>query len=143
MKVSAKAEYACVALIELASRHGKGLPTSIKAIAEQYGISSAFLTQIFLQLKGAGMVMSVRGSAGGYQLAQPPERINLADIVETIDGQPQGSSALYSMPQSPIIHTLQGVWTRVQKLQRKILEEITVADLHRQAHEAGVVFYQI
>lgn len=143
MKISAKAEYACVAMVELASRHSQGLPTSIKAIAEQYGLSSPFLTQIFLQLKGAGMVVSVRGSSGGYQLNRSPEKIHLAEIIEAIDGPPPAVSALSSLPNSPVTITLQGLWHSVDVAQRNILEEISLADLYRQTHEAGVVFYQI
>ena len=79
MKLSAKAEYACVAMLELAARSNRGLPVSIKAISEQYGISSGFLMQIFLQLKGAGLVSSVRGASGGYQLLRPALEARLAD----------------------------------------------------------------
>src|SRR5436190_20185430 len=84
MKISAKAEYACVAMVELAAQYSKGQPVSIKAIAETYGISPGFLIQILLQLKGAGLVASSRGAAGGYQLAQAPDAINLANIIDVI-----------------------------------------------------------
>src|SRR4030095_10077524 len=86
MKISAKAEYACVSLVELANRYSRNVPVSLKGIAEQFGLSPAFLTQIFMQLKGAGIVVSARGSAGGYQLARKPEEISLADVLESVDG---------------------------------------------------------
>ena len=143
MKVSAKAEYACVALVELANRRTEGAPVSLKAIAEQYGISPAFLTQIFMQLKGAGIVMSVRGASGGYQLARSPEEINLAEVIETIDGPVRPSSGLAGLERQPIIATLQGVWQRVTAAQHEILQEVTLANLVRRAHDAGVVFFQI
>jgi Rrf2 family protein len=143
MKVSAKAEYGCVALVELATRHTETAPVSLKAIAEEYGISPAFLTQIFMQLKGAGIVRSIRGASGGYQLAREPDEITLAEIIETIDGLPRVSSALAGMESRPIITTLQGVWKNVNAAQREILQGITLADLLRGAHEAGVVFFQI
>jgi Rrf2 family protein len=143
MRVSAKAEYACVALVELANRSAQTGPVSLKAIAEQYGISPAFLTQIFMQLKGAGIVMSIRGPAGGYQLAKDPDEISLAEVIETIDGPVRPSSGLAGLEQHPIIDTLQGVWQRVAAAQHDILQGITLADLVRQAHDAGVAFYQI
>jgi Rrf2 family cysteine metabolism transcriptional repressor len=143
MRISAKAEYACLAMVELAKRFTRKLPTSIKVIAESYGMSSAFLMQIFLQLKGAGLVMSVRGSSGGYQLARPPEDISLAEIVEAIDGPPKGSSALTSLSSSPVIDGLKGVWKTVDRAERKILQDLSLADVHKQTHQAGIVYYQI
>ncbi len=143
MKISAKAEYACVALVELAIRHQRGLPTSLKIIAEHYGISQPFLMQIFMQLKGAGLVLSVRGAGGGYQLARKPEKISIADIVDVIDGPPTLETALSGLPESPIIHLLQGLWRDVGVQERKILEATTLAEIQKQAHETDVIFYQI
>jgi Rrf2 family protein len=143
MKISAKAEYACVALVELAIRHQRGLPTSLKIIAEQYGISQPFLMQIFMQLKGAGLVHSVRGAGGGYQLARKPEKISVADIVDVIDGPPALETALSALPESPIIRLLQGVWRDVGVQERKILEATTLAEIQKKAHETDVIFYQI
>ena len=79
MRISAKAEYACVAMLELAANYGEPQPVRIKAIADAQGIPQRFLVQILLQLKTAGLVASVRGASGGYQLARPPETISLAD----------------------------------------------------------------
>ena len=70
MRISAKAEYACVSMLELAA----SLPRSesqlvrIKTISDAQGIPPRFLVQILLQLKTAGLVGSVRGASGGYQL---------------------------------------------------------------------------
>src|SRR5262252_8056887 len=81
MKVSAKAEYACVAMVELAANRLDSQPVRVKAIADAHGIPLRFLVQILLQLKGAGLVASIRGAAGGYQLARRPTEISLADII--------------------------------------------------------------
>ncbi|HEY8505769.1 MAG TPA: Rrf2 family transcriptional regulator, partial [Gemmataceae bacterium] len=83
---SAKAEYACLAMLELAARHGDPQPTPLKSIAERHGIPERFLVQILLQLKGAGLVASTRGAAGGYQLTRPPGQITLADVIGVLDG---------------------------------------------------------
>lgn len=143
MKISAKAEYACVALVELAIRHARGLPTSLKVIAAQYGISQPFLMQIFMQLKGAGLVVSVRGAGGGYQLARGPDRISIADIVDVIDGPPSEETALSSLSESPIIRQLQQIWRDVDSRERAILETTTLAEIQKSAYEADVMFYQI
>ena len=63
MNISAKTEYACIAVLELALNYGSGDPVTIRAIAETHGIPSRFLVQILLQLKGTGIVGSTRGAA--------------------------------------------------------------------------------
>jgi Rrf2 family protein len=95
VKVSAKTEYACIAMIELAATYGSGDPVRIRSIAEVHGIPSRFLVQILLQLKGAGFVTSTRGASGGYELIKAPEEISLFDVMSVIEGQdePIGSSA--------------------------------------------------
>lgn len=143
MKISAKAEYACVAMVELAFRHQRGLPTSLKIIAEAYGISQGFLMQIFMQLKGAKFVHSIRGATGGYQLARAPEDIRISEIVEVIDGSSSVTSALSSSPERPLIRTLQGVWQEVHQAEREVLENITLASLIRRAQQSGGLDFQI
>src|SRR5215510_10070674 len=85
MRVSAKAEYACIAMLELAANVNERQPVRVKAIAEAHGIPQRFLVQILLQLKTAGLVVSVRGASGGYQLARPPDTISLAQVINAID----------------------------------------------------------
>src|SRR4051795_7395064 len=96
MIVSAKTEYACIAVLELSARHASGEPVRIRDIADAHGIPSRFLVQILLQLKSAGLVHSVRGAAGGYNLAREPEEITLLDVMTVVDGQlghiPTGST---------------------------------------------------
>src|SRR6516165_12783909 len=88
MRVSAKAEYACIAMLELAANFAEPQPVRVKAIAEAHGIPLRFLVQILLQLKTAGLVASVRGAAGGYHLTRPPDQISLADVITVIDRSP-------------------------------------------------------
>ena len=86
MRISAKAQYACLAVIYLARRRLENRPVPIREIAEAQGIPETFLTQILLKLKGAGLVLSTRGSAGGYRLARSPEEISLQDVLTVVDG---------------------------------------------------------
>ena len=85
MRVSAKAEYACVAMLELAAKFGDPQPVRVKAIADAHGVPLRFLVQILLQLKGSGLVASTRGAAGGYVLAKAPDQVSILDIVGVID----------------------------------------------------------
>ena len=128
MKVSAKAEYACVAMLELAAHYGSGEPVRIRTIAEEHGIPARFLVQILLQLKGAGFVSSTRGASGGYQLVKPPEEITLGEVMAVIEGQePPISSAGSS--NSPTSRVLVEAWREVAKAQYDALRTITFGDL--------------
>src|SRR5262245_57823099 len=86
MKLSAKTEYACLAMLQLAEDYPSGEPIQIRRIADEHGIPSRFLVQILLQLKGASLVASTRGAAGGYRLARHPAKITLGEVVDVMDG---------------------------------------------------------
>ena len=86
MMISSKAEYACLALIDLAQSGLGATLKRIRAIADAQGIPRQYLTQILLRLKAAGLVQSARGSIGGYQLARSPAGITVAEVIAAIDG---------------------------------------------------------
>ncbi len=129
MRVSAKAEYACVAVLELAAQHGSPQPLTVKAIAEMHGIPQRYLVQILLQLKGAGCVASTRGASGGYQLAMPPEEISLADIMTAIDGPFPSQHEPAASPRSPATRALCNTWNEVLNTERSLLQEVSFAEL--------------
>jgi len=74
MLFSAKAEYACVAMMELASRHGDPRPVRLTDIADKHGISSRFLVQILLQLKGRGWSTAPAGRPAAICWPAPRRR---------------------------------------------------------------------
>lgn len=84
MKLSTKGRYAMVALVDLAIAKGDDL-TSLAEISKRQDISLPYLEQLFVRLRRAGLVESVRGPGGGYRLAKTPETIRLADILEAVD----------------------------------------------------------
>ena len=90
MKISAKAEYACLAVLALARKSAEDPPVRIREISAAHGIPERYLVQILLQLKGAGLVMSTRGAAGGYRLARPAASISLGEVLTAIDGPESG-----------------------------------------------------
>ena len=142
MRVSAKAEYACFAMLELASGYAARQPVRVKTIADAHGIPQRFLVQILLQLKGAGLVSSVRGASGGYQLARPPEKIALADVVNAIDRAPVRPAPVAS-PTSPVVQTVRAVWRDLQAQEQHALQELSLAELVRRAGESAALSYQI
>lgn len=137
---SAKTEYACVALLELARHHNDPTPLRLKAISEAHGISHRFLVQILLQLKTAGLVASTRGASGGYHLGRPPDRITIADIVNVID--PPEPTRLEES-HTGLARAVHGVWAQILAAQRKILETTTLADLLQRSQAESEIIYQI
>ena len=84
MRLTTRARYAVMAMVDLASR-GEGTPVRLADIAERQQISLSYLEQLFGPLRRAGLVRSVRGPGGGYLLARPMDRLSVADIVLAVD----------------------------------------------------------
>jgi Rrf2 family protein len=141
MRVSAKAKYACIALLELAANYAAPQPLRVKAIADGQGISQRFLVQILLQLKTAGLVASVRGASGGYQLTRPPSQVSLADVIAAVDGEQAARPA--HAGDTPAARAVQSVWKEIQAEEQRILEDVTLAELVRRAQESAALSYQI
>ena len=135
MKISAKTEYACIAVLELASRFGSGEPVRIRKIAERHDVPPRFLVQILLQLKGAGLVRSTRGAAGGYHLDRPPEQVSLGEVMRVIEGasNKRNGTTTSASPDSPAVKALSQAWAHVDEVQRDMLNKITFAELLEQA----------
>ena len=143
MKISAKTEYACVAMLELASRYGSGEPVRIRKIAERHDVPPRFLVQILLQLKGAGLVASTRGAAGGYNLIRPPDQVSLGEVMQVIEGSTSGNGQSCSAsPDSPAVKVLMKAWHAVAAKEREMLNDISFADLlDRARQEDGQMYY--
>jgi Rrf2 family protein len=129
-------------VLELAVCYGQPQPVRVKAIAEAHGVPQRFLVQILLQLKTAGLVASIRGAAGGYQLARPPEQISLADVIQAIDKE-----ILKPLPtapaRSPVVQAIHDAWRELQARERRLFEELTFAELVRRTQQTSYLSYQI
>jgi len=143
MRVPAKAEYACIAVLELAASYGAPQPVRVKTIADAHNIPLRILVQILLQLKGAGLVVSTRGAAGGYHLTRPPEQISVANVINVIDRTPPLRIDSPNLPPSPAVRAIRAVWKEIQAEEQRMLEEKTFADLVRQSQQAIGLSYQI
>jgi len=143
MLISAKTEYACIAVLELAARHAQSEPVRIREIAEAHGIPSRFLVQILLQLKSAGLVQSIRGASGGYQLAREPESITLLDVMTVVDAQVGQSPASQTTRNTPTSRALRRTWKEAADHERELLTSVTFADLVERLHGAPEEMYYI
>ena len=130
MKLSAKTEYACLAMLQLAEDACLVAPTPIRSLSERQDIPEGFLVQILQSLRRAGLVISTRGSCGGYRLSRPAEAISLAEVIAAIEGHEPpctGPSA------SPFAEVLRSLCTSLQKSQWQRLESLSLADMLDQA----------
>lgn len=141
MQLSAKTQNACLAALELARRHHDPHPVCLKAIAEAQQISSQFLVQIFLQLKRAGIVRSIRGASGGYRLTRSPDEISLLDVVAAMEGT---LDARHTLPQdTPLARVLAETWSSVVQEHQRQLSEITLESLRARAESPVEDMYYI
>ena len=133
MLFSAKAEYACVAMIELAARHADPKPARLVDIADKHGIPQRFLVQILLDLKRAGLVASTRGAAGGYALGRHPDDVSLFDILTVVDPIEQTARQNDQLQPTMYVQSVRAMWDRMVESQHIMLKETTLTDLVSQS----------
>jgi Rrf2 family protein len=129
VRVSAKADYAVRAAVELAAA-GNG-PVKGEVISSSQGIPLKFLENILGELRHAGLVRSQRGTEGGYWLARPAEEITLADVIRAVEG-PLASVRGESPSQlefSGAAQPLAKLWVAVRANLRAVLESVTIAQV--------------
>jgi Rrf2 family protein len=131
VRVSAKADYAIRAAVELAAA-GDG-PVKGERIAAAQEIPSNFLENILVDLRNAGIVASRRGADGGYWLAQPAEEVSLADVIRAVDGPLANVRGVRSeqLAYRGSAEGLLDVWIAVRASLRGVLEQVTLADVAR------------
>ena len=130
MRISAKADYAVRAAIELAAvPDDNAVP--VERIATSQGIPLSFLANILSELRVAGLVRSQRGPEGGYRLAKDPREVTIADIIRAVEGPlatVRGVKPEEAEYPAPAGH-LPRVWIAVRKNLRNVVEHVTVADV--------------
>jgi Rrf2 family protein len=130
MHVTAKADYAVRAVVELANS-SQGSPRKVDEVAQAQSIPVSFLENILTQLRSSGIVRSQRGPEGGYWLAKPPEEVNLADIIRAVEGPLVGvrGQRPEEIEYVGSAESLQPVWIALRANLRKVLEHVTVAEV--------------
>ena len=140
MRLSTKGEYASRAMLELSRRYEEG-PLHSREISQAQEIPQRFLEQILLLLKRAGYVKSRKGQKGGYALAKPPEKINVAEVIRVMDGPlaPIDCVSVSAHEACSMEGTcgLRWLWKDVRDAVSAILEKTTFADLVRKSRPAA------
>jgi Rrf2 family protein len=129
MRVSAKVDYALRALAELAAAPPG--PVKAERLASAQEIPIKFLENILLELRRAEIVMSQRGSDGGYRLSKPATQISLADVIRAVEGP---IATVRGVRPEETAYTgaatgLRDVWIELRTNMRAVLEETSLADL--------------
>jgi Rrf2 family protein len=130
MRISAKADYAVRAAVELAGAAG-GEPTKAERVARAQNIPLNFLENILGELRHAGIVRSHRGADGGFRLARPADQITIADVIRAVEGP---LATVRGGPPEELTYPGQAaelarVWIAVRKSLRAVVERVTVADV--------------
>ena len=130
MHVTAKADYAIRAVVELADSSQES-PRKVDEIARAQDIPVSFLENILTQLRSSGVVRSQRGPEGGYWLARAPEEVNLAQVIRAVEGPLVGvrGQRPEEIEYDGSAESLQQVWLALRANLRKVLEHVTLADV--------------
>ena len=128
MKISAKINYACRALLELSLHWPNQEPLPVETIAGRQRIPQKFLTQILIHLKQIGYVESVRGKKGGYLLRKLPREIKLNDIMENF----QDTNNSRDEKSNPIFNP---IWREVNQEFLKTMEKFNFEDICNRKRE--------
>lgn len=129
MRITSRGEYGVRALFDLAVHYGQG-PVALKQIAERQGISDHYLEQLMAAMRKAGLVKSVRGALGGYELAKAPHQVRIGEVLRTLEGplvtQSESDSAIQDEMHRQAYDAL---WDRISTRVNEVLDDYTLADL--------------
>lgn len=130
MRVSAKADYALRALIEMAGRTD-GVPVSAEELGRLQEIPHGFLQAILADLRRADVVVSQRGQAGGWRLNRPADQVSVADVIRAVDGP---LVSVYGLRPEAVSYNdkasvLQHVWIAARHALRDVFEHVSLQQM--------------
>jgi Rrf2 family protein len=146
MRISAKTRYGLSVMISMAQKYNTGEIITVISLSEKLKISKIYLEQVFSLLKRAELVISVKGSQGGYRLAKDPKKITAYDILYSIENALFEKTAETVLEKSPAIEkTMQDVFEKIDVGVKRTLENITLENLvnesEKNSSQDGYMFY--
>ena len=141
MIMSTKGRYGLKMMFELAKKHGSGT-MSLKDIAKKQELSETYLEQLISHLRKAGLVNSIRGAQGGYELSREPSKISVGEIIRTLegplapsdcvlDGEPECTRADYCVTRP--------IWEKIMDSINGVIDSITLQDMVNDYQKLNVV----
>jgi Rrf2 family transcriptional regulator, cysteine metabolism repressor len=144
MLFSTKAEYGIRLMVEL-GRTADSAPVSLGAVADAELLPLSYLEQLVAKLREAGLVSSTRGAHGGYQLARPPEEIEMLEVVQALEGPIAPMECFHEQREGKVLCSHEAdagracatkvLWTRVHGGVTKALAGTTLAELVKFANQ--------
>jgi len=131
---STKGEYGVRLMVQLGRHYGKG-PASLAEMAAEEDLPRAYLEQLVVSLREAGLVTSTRGAHGGYELARPPATITMTEVLRSLEGPLAPMLCASEDPEHAIVCdrstrcTVNLLWVRVRDAVAGALDSMTLADL--------------
>ena len=139
MRITTKGRYAVRAMVDLALRKTQ-VPVSIKSISVKQNISRHYLEQLFIRLKKAGLVRSVRGPTGGYILNKTPKEITIGNILSAVESSlplsycaNEDGGKDYSSPDKTLVVSF---WGKLDDVVTDFLDSNTLDDICQEAQNA-------
>jgi Rrf2 family transcriptional regulator, cysteine metabolism repressor len=131
---STKGEYGVRLMVQLGRHYGEG-PASLAEIATEEELPRAYLEQLVMSLRDAGLVTSTRGAHGGYELARGPQEIRMSEVLRALEGPLAPMICASDDPEHAIVCdrssrcTVNVLWVRVRDAITTTLDSMTLADL--------------
>ena len=130
MKISTRGRYGTRMMLDLAAHHDQG-PTPLREIAKRQDLSVKYLEQLIIPLKAAGYIRSVRGARGGYTLARKPDKINVGQIIQVLEG---GLSLVDCVEDARVCERekncpTRDIWLRMSERLMEELSSLTLSDV--------------
>jgi Rrf2 family transcriptional regulator, iron-sulfur cluster assembly transcription factor len=132
MKLTTRGHYSVKALLDLAFQPGYG-PASVNAIAARQVLPSPYLEKLLIELRRAGLVQSVRGSQGGYQLTRSPAQISLGEILEAVGEAIEPLPRQVANQDQAEDWVTFALWKRLHQKLRDAVYSISLEDLYYDA----------
>ena len=138
MKISTKGKYGLRAMIDLA-QYSEQEAVSISSIAQRQKISESYLEQLVAKLKKAGLVVSIRGAAGGYRLARPASCISVGDVLRALEGDVRAvicTAQTEEGCEGEELCVTKYVWQRINESIEKTVDEMMLDQLVAESRKA-------
>lgn len=130
MKLSTKGRYGLRAMIDIAN-HCQDEPASLSSIAARQQLSEGYLEQIIAKLKKADLVVSARGSSGGYKLARETDKISVGDVLRALEGNLDVGRCPEKSAQCELYNqcVTKYVWERINNSINQVVDDMTLREV--------------
>lgn len=131
MKLSTRGRYGLKAMVDLAAEYGSG-PVTVSTLAKLQGISVSYLEQLIAALRRDNLVISIRGAQGGYQLARPPEQINVGQVLRALEGTTTLADCVSTDAvdcENACSCSARPLWLKLQSKINAVLNDTTLKDM--------------